>query len=243
MKWKVVYKEIGQISKIVLLGVVLKIFFVKVFKNFYHVETAFTQKGAVVVMITMALLSAGLLASKIMGQENETAKVVYESIIKIIITVLTVMLTTGICAVMCCGLVADAVVFSVGLVTVYKTYWTESQLITYCATELKNLKINKKDLAIDIQKIAVNANHDKESCKILLREEVEKARRAAEEKQASDNSMVSWAVWMLGMKKDELTGEWTPTRWTWTVGIGVVVVGLVLIGGMNALIISTGILD
>lgn len=242
MKWEVVYKEIAQISKIILLGVILRIFFVKVFKTFYHVETAFTQEGVIVAVITIAVLSAGLMASKIIGQKNEAVKVMSEAIMKVILTVLTAMLTTSICAVMCCGLVTDAVVFSIGMVTVYKTYWTESQLITYCTTELKNLKINKKELGIAIQEIAVNANHDLESCKMLLKEEVGKAELAAEERKAKDNSMFAWAVWLLGVQKNEVTGEWTPTRWTWTVLGGVVVIGLVLIGGIEASLADTEIL-
>lgn len=222
---------IKYIYRTVIIGtlvLVLRIFFVNVFKNFYtvDVQVPLAREKIIVGFIMLIGLLAILVVSKTIWQENKVLTLIANITQQIMIIILLFLILSGVGAVLGTGMLSNSIVFTCSLFTVYKTYWTDSQLLEFCGKELKNL--NAKNLGIDISKTVTESDHNLDRCKELLQEEIKKAELVQKEKQ----SIKSWILWILGIQIDPETNSWKTTKRTWKI-IGVGVVGLLTVLGVN----------
>jgi len=250
------FVNIKKILQVSALAIVLKMFYCKVFTYFYNVEVTVPKEQVVFAGIVAALVTGTIIACLLVFPENVMLNSVVDQLHKMLVVMLITLLMGGVYAVLNCGQWAEAIVSSFWIFTVYKAYWTDSQLMRYCVLEIKNLKangfpfLNQKEMSMDLQRIVSESEHNLDACKNLLREEVEKEKlRLVEETKIlenyksgkgdeNNNNITEWFLWFMGIKKDGVTNGWTPSLWTWGIS-GVFIVaclGLTLasIGALSA---------
>ena len=107
LDWENCYNKIVKLDKPVKLGilfVVLRFFFISVFKDYYNVDVALTPEGINVLFIALSVLGVISVASKIIWHENEVVEMVtskiYDIVHKTVLIALLIMTMASLYAIM-----------------------------------------------------------------------------------------------------------------------------------------------